>query len=41
MRAVYDIALFFPRVENQQTSRLSPMKKGELNPNVKPIICTF
>jgi hypothetical protein len=41
MRAVYDIALFFPRVENQQASRISPMKKGELNPNVKPIICQF
>ncbi|MFD2200420.1 M43 family zinc metalloprotease [Shivajiella indica] len=41
MRAVYDIALFFPRVENQQSSRLTPIKKGELNPDVKPIICQF
>jgi hypothetical protein len=41
MRAVYDIALFFPRVENQQSSRLTPLKKGELNPDVKPIICQF
>lgn len=40
MQAVYENAIFFPRQENQ-TSRVSPIRKGELDPSIKPIICEF
>lgn len=41
MRAVYEKALFFPREENLIDGRIMPIKKGKLNPNIKPIICTY
>lgn len=41
MRSVYEKALFFPREENLASGRREPLKKGELNPNAKPIVCYY